>query len=260
MTTTLKFFILIFAVIFLKCSFKSDTVFQDDKTFDNISDSLILVNYKYEVIKDYIEDTDSMSREHIDSILSENRINIVNSNVFYSPDNSFKIFTIEMESCGAYCNSDWKSWIHFNLKEKEKIKQIDFTTIDTIYKLPDHNYLIIDNSSRRPASVMTVYCETAHLISFSLDSIITHAIVKSKQENYFGFCQENGVNMEESPYIKYDADKKLLTYQYGNNYLYSQGLDIDTIRQGELKYINGQFVFEKENITVNNREKQDGEN
>ncbi|WP_291117906.1 hypothetical protein [Flavobacterium sp. UBA6135] len=260
MTTSLKIFILTLAVTLLKCSSTSVPIFQDNTSSTNPSDSLLLAKYKYEILKDYVEDAEALTTEQIDSVLYESRISIANSKVFYAPDHSFKIFTIEIEGCGAYCNSEWKSWIHYNLTGKENSEEVDFTTIDTIYKLPDHNYLIIDKSGRRPASVLTVYCERAHLISFSSDAMITHAIGTSKQETYFGFCQENGVEMDESPYIKYNADKKLLTYHYGNNYAYSQGIDNDTIRQGQLKYVNGQFVFEKEHVKVISRANHNDKN
>ena len=68
-------------------------------------------------------------------------------------------------------------------------------------------------------------------------------------QNYFSFCQENGVQSEREPFIKYDKDKRLLSYYYGNNYAYSQGIDTDTLREGQFKYVNGSFVLDKETIT-----------
>ena len=74
--------------------------------------------------------------------------------------------------------------------------------------------------------------------------------IKYRGDSLFSFCQENGVQTEEQPYIKYDQSKKTLSYFYGNNYNYSKGIDTDTLRRGEFKYINGQFIFDKETITV----------
>lgn len=227
----------------------------EETSFTHIPDSLLLEKYELEMVGDYLEDIDSISKEELDSILVENRMQIVDRRVTYAPDKSFKIFTIQMESCGAYCNSNWKSWVHFNLNTKEKIEPIDLNTIQAIYKLPDYKYLVLDESGGRSGTI-SVSCESAHLISFSLDSIIKHPIIQSKPEDSFGFCQENGVDMEESPYIKYDVDKKQLVYLYGTNYGYSHDVDIDTIRQGQFNYSNGVFILEKENITVNDRENQ----
>ena len=246
--TTLRTFTLTISTVLLVCSFMTNPLGKTDKQLSK-ADSLILDNYKNELEKEYVEDADSMTREQLDSIFYEGRTSFPASGVVYSPDNSFKIFTIELESCGAYCNSEWHSWIHFNLKGKEKIKKVDFTAIDTIYKLPDNKYLIVEKSWGRPASVLTVFCLEAVLVSFSTDSLIIHPI-KYNNQNHFGFCQENGVQSEKEPFIKYNKDKKLLTYYYGNNYAYSKGIDTDTLREGQFKYINEQFILDKETITV----------
>lgn len=246
--TTIQTFILTISTVLLVSSCGTTPSVQMDNHLSK-PDSLILEKYKYELEKEYVEDADSMTREELDSIFYEQRTSFPASGVVYSPDNSFKIFTIELEGCGAYCNSEWHSWIHFNLKGKEKIKKVDFTEIDTIYKLPDNKYLIVEKSWGRPASVFTVFCLDAQLVSFSTDSMIIHPI-KYNHQDHFGFCQENGVQADKEPFIKYDKDKKLLTYYYGNNYAYSNGIDTDTIRQGQFKYSKGQFVLDKEIITV----------
>lgn len=226
-----------------------------------VSDSILLKKYENQIIGSYIDvdEPELLSEEKLNELLWENRTGIAESKVTYAPDNSFKIFTLEVHGCGAYCNPSYYSWIHYNLKEKEIIRKIDFETIDTIYKLPDNKYLIIDSSWARPASVMTVGCVGANLISFSSDSLVMHSFQYPEKYRYnegaFGFCQENGVEDEETPYVNYDKDKKTLNYKYGNNYAYSYGVDIDTIRTGYFKYKEGEFILEEETIKVNNREK-----
>ena len=246
--TTLRTFTLTISTVLLVCSFMTNPLVKTDKHLSK-TDSLILDKYKYELEKEYVDDADSMTREQLDSIFYEGKTSFPASDVVYSPDNSFKIFTIELEGCGAYCNSEWHSWLHFNLKGKEKIKKVDFTEIDTIYKLPDNKYLIIEKSWGRPASVLTVFCLDAQLVSFSPDSMIIHPI-KYNHQDHLGFCQENSVQSEKEPFIKYNKDKKLLTYYYGKNYAYSNGIDTDTLREGQFKYIKGQFILDKEKITV----------
>jgi len=240
--------IIIISLLILACSFRKIETIRVEINISN-TDSLILENYKFEIKKGYIEGSDGMTKDEVDSIFSELPANFADSKVAYSPDKSFKIFTIEVEECGAYCNSEWYSWIHFNLNSNETVVKVEFKTIDTIFKLPDNKYLIIDKSWDRPASVMTESCINANVISFSSNSLIIHPI-KYQLSEYFGFCQENGVETETAPYIKYNEDKKKLFYYYGNNYGYPNGPDIDTIRQGYFKYIKGQFIAGKETILV----------
>lgn len=255
--TPLPTFTLTILTVLLACSFAAVQPVQSVKQLTE-SDSLTLDKYKYEIAKQFVveHNADSLTNEQIDSILYESRLGFIDSKVTYSPDSSFKIFVIQLESCGGYCNSIWYSWTHFNIKNNEIIKTADFndsnnnfTTIDTIYILPDKKYLVIESSYARPASVLTVSCREAKLISFTTDSMLIHPIKYNNQDN-FGFCQENGVQSNKQPFIKYDKNKKLLTYYYGNNYAYSNGIDTDTIRQGRFKYIKGQFILEKETITV----------
>jgi hypothetical protein len=237
-----------------------DTLKINKSTLVNANlDSLLLEKYFYEIKKSYVPDADSMPPEVVDSIFHDNRLNIIDGKITYSPDSSFKIFVVETESCGAYCNSEWYSWIHFNLNKSETIINADFdnsdnnfTTIENIYTLPDNKYLIIQRSYGRPASVLTVSCIQTKLISFSEDSMIIHPI-KYGKENSFGFCQENLVDLGDKPYIIYDDEKKILVYHYGNNYAYPNGYDVDSIRLGQFKYYNGQFVFEKETVKINDR-------
>ncbi|MDJ1469647.1 hypothetical protein [Xanthocytophaga flava] len=225
---------------------------QSNVALNQNSDSLIVAKYRLALIRGYMEDDSLVTESEMDSILQEMRISLSSGEVFYAPDSTFKIYVIEGESCGGYCNPLWSSYIHYNLKSKQVIKEADFTSITSIHKLPDEKYVIMEHSYGRPASVMSVVCNHARVISFQNDSILTHSI-GNNSEGKFEFCQQNTVQLEEEPYIRYDLKSKRLTYLYGNNYGYSHDLDIDTIRQGQFQYVNGKFILEKETITVNDR-------
>ena len=238
------------AFLFILCSYCSIAQKAKDLTK---ADSLLLLKYRNEVIRSQASEEDSLATvEEIEANWGNSRID--DGIIKYAPDNSFKIITFIFESCGAYCNSEWYSWIHYNLKGKEQVKKADFYTVDTIYQLPEKRYLIIGSHGGRPASVLTVNCITSNLISFEGDSLITHPI-EYKNKRSFGFCQENGVDIDNQPYIRYDGAKKIVNYHYANNYAYSQGLDIDTIRQGQFIYSKGYFILEKETIKVQDNRK-----
>lgn len=215
-------------------------------------DSLLLESYKNQIKKEYVQNTDSMTMEQVDSLFSLDRRVFGESKVSYSPDRTFKIFTIEVESCGAYCNSSWFSWIHYNLKGAEKAKEMNLGVVDSIYKLSDNKYLVVSMNWGRPSSNYFVRCLNANLIAIENDSIKTQSI-NYKKENTFGFCQESSVQTEIEPFIKYDDSKKKLTYQYANNDPDDNKPDVDIIRKGYFTYEAGKFSIVKETTRIINR-------
>lgn len=220
----------------------------------SVQDSTILSNYSYDLIRYYEEDS-TATKVQLDSLWQleyAQKTGFANSAVWYAPDKKFKIFVIELEGCGAYCNSEWYSWIHYLNGKKEVIRKAGFHVIDTIVKLAKNEYLIIDQYSARPASVMTVSCQSARW--FRLSDTLVEKKIQYRGLDYFSYCQQNEVMLENEspPYVKYE--KGFLKYYYGNNYAYSHDKDIDTIRQGQFKYRKGQFVLTHESIQVNNRE------
>ncbi|WNJ17888.1 hypothetical protein [Pontibacter sp. G13] len=215
-------------------------------------DSLILEAYMSSIKKEFVGEEESLTTRELDSMFYEANQHIVDQQVNYSPDSTFKIFTIEVEGCGAYCNSTWYSWIHFDLLGNEQSTKIDLNLVEAIYPLSDRKYLIVDRSWGRAASVLTFSCMGTKLISYSADGLIIHPIAYRSQD-HFGFCQEEGIEMLNAPFIQFDPNTEWLDYRYGNNYLYSHGMDVDTVRQGQFRYVNGQFILERETVTVNDK-------
>ena len=246
----MKFKILIPAISIIFTSFAMNVASNIEIiNTSNNSDSLVLEKYKNQIKKEYIENVDSFTTEQVDSVFSLDRRVFRKCNVVYSHDQSFKIFTIEVESCGAYCNSSWFSWIHYDLKNVEKIKKMDFGVIDSIYKLPDSKYLIVSMNWGRPTSAYYVHCINADLISFTDKEILTHSI-SYKGEKYFGFCQESTVQLNKEPFIKYEPSTKKLSYHYGNNNSHDNNRDVDIIKKGYFLYKTGKFIFVKETTSV----------
>lgn len=218
-----------------------------NKTDDNILSQYVRLTKELYINAQKISE---LSNQEIDSIMDEQNglsIKVFGEDITYSPDSVLKFFTITEEGCGAYCNDDQTTWIHYKTnKDKIVIRRVGIGHPKNIFKIENGKYLIIGISSGRPASVLTVYCNGAYLIALNDKSI--------KIQNVFSFCQENGVFLdnEQEPYIKYNEMEKKLYYLFGNNYAYSQGINVDTIRQGTFNYTNGKFQHEKEFITVNN--------
>jgi hypothetical protein len=249
-------FIIVLSVLF----FSFETVHDESLSKKHgIKDSLTLEKYKNQVKRKWISEADSLEQNEVDSVFLAGKSFIEQSTVTYSPDSTFKIYTIVLVYCGAYCNSQWFSWVHFNLNKREIILEPDFIndsknfkSIYGIHKLPDGKFLVIEKSSYRPASVLSVYCQCAKLISFSDDSMQIHPILYNGMDQ-FNFCQEVGVETEREPYIWYNDKKCKLEYYYGNNDSFYSGEDIDVLKKGYFKYKKGMFVLKKEKITVHDK-------
>jgi hypothetical protein len=212
---------------------------------NEVSDSLWIEIYKRRIKLDFVTDSDSLSETDLNIEFENNKLFFANQQVVYAPDVNFKIFTIEVESCGAYCNSEYYSWIHYAINAENKTQKSNFTHIDSIYVLPNKQYLIVDSYGARPASVLTIQCMSAHLFSLEKDTLIENPI-QYKNDNSFSFCQENSVFSSEPTFITYDDTQKAILYSYTNNYAYSHNLDIDTIRKGQFKYEEQRFVLDFE--------------
>ncbi|SFQ32445.1 hypothetical protein SAMN05444144_10338 [Flavobacterium akiainvivens] len=221
---------------------------------EDLHDSLIVKSYVYEMLH---ENTDSIDYSlNTDSLMQELGIRDVYETVASAPDGKFRIFTLEAESCGAYCNASWYSWIRYNANGKMKSYPANINTVTSIHKIADNNYLVTDNSWGRPASVLTVECMSAKMVAFSGDSLTVTDI--PYHNSNFQFCQENGVfesfPEEDTPYIRFNSKTEELEYCYANNYAYGYGKDIDTLRHGTFTYRNGTFVLKNEKVTVINHE------
>lgn len=136
--------LLLFLFSNLSFSQKSDTSLKGLSMHTNmptdkkITDSLLLVKYRNEVIIRNASPEDSLLT--IDAILNTlGNFRIDEQKICYAPDSSFKIVTIVAEDCGAYCNSQWYSWVHFNLKDKEQIKKVDFLALIPFTNFPTIN-------------------------------------------------------------------------------------------------------------------------
>lgn len=249
------------AVVLALCSCTNKNL---GKSHEALPDSLIVRNYIYELISQYTDSLDySIS---IDSLAGQAGVSYTTDTIITSADGRFRIFVLEEESCGAYCNSMWYSWIRYKTKDnKELSSPLTADAVYVVYELPDSNYLLLDRSGNRISGVMSVTCMGAQVLSFAGDSIRVSPVPYDRQQNYysedtgFSFCQENGVatdNLPENfPYIDYDAHKRELHYYYGNNYAYRYDRDIDTLRKGHFIYRNGNFVLKEEKVTVINRER-----
>jgi|GEM_PF-3120357 len=215
---------------------------------NNQTDSFFLKKYEYEIKKEFIENSESLTEEQLDSIFNETFPRIIDTKITYSPDSTFKIFTFTMEDCGTRCNVFYYSWLHFNLKKQEKVKHLktEFKSIDSIYKIEENKFLIVD---RERGALYGATCLSASLISFTQNNIKIQT-VKRKLNKDLSFCnQEDETQNEKESFMKYDSKKKRLIYSF-RSYNSKQDGIADTIWQGQMKYVGSNFVLEKETFRI----------
>lgn len=218
------------------------------------SDSVILERHKHDVRVEYTLEEFSdhsfnshLSDEELDSIMNLDRISIQTTKMYYSPDSAFKIAVIELEGCGAYCNPQWKSWLHYNDGSGLAIGNLDFTRIRRIEKMPDGKYLVIDQMSGR-SGVRVDICSRATLISIKDHQFKSYTFPKvpsqeTKYDSAFAVWQSAFTDTEM--FIQYEYSTSRLNYQYTPRDWddYSDSL---TIYTGYFHYEKGAFIFKEE--------------
>jgi len=216
-------------------------------------DSFIINKYIVQIKQEYVEDS-TLVGERLDSAFeaeNEGRVHIGETRVVYSPDSAFKIFTIEVESCGSYCNSEYKTYIHYTRDKKELIKAVEYALVTEIHKPSDQNYLLIESAIERPvAAAAPVTCKTARHIAFNKDSLIVYPI-RYKGEDKLMLCDDpDSFNLLS---LKYNAKAKSLIYKYASTHFDDLGKGIDTIRTGSFKYLDYRFLLQKEKVVIERR-------
>lgn len=215
-------------------------------------DETLLDSYRYEIIRDIINERKSTEWGKLDSIFEEGSQGrmFLSKNLYYSRDSTVKIFTYGFESCGAYCGSiEWTSWLHFKTKTNEKIIKTSIAEVEQIHKLSENEYLIIDRSWSRPFSVLTYQILSAKQV-FLKDGKITFRRLnkwKSLSNELLEFSHPSIIENDTLPFpfIKFDTISKILSFGYGSNDRYPEPYKNDTFYFGTLKYKKGTFHFIK---------------
>ena len=216
------------------------------------SDSIIIARHELEIltgetIEEFSEHSfnSHLTRAQLDSILWEDgRTRIVSSEITWAPDSSFRICTVEMESCGAYCNPMWYSWLHFNDNSRYVLKDAPFNDIVSINKMPDGKYLISETSYGR-SGVYSCRSYSVSLISFENYKIKEHLFpslesTSSPAESFgVGFCSYYGDSVQCTLSVN---EKNEIIYHYAEDAGLYTIPDSIFVYDGILKYADTAFV------------------
>lgn len=115
--------------------------------------------------------------------------------------------------------------------------------VDHIYLLPDGKYLLLESGFEHPISAYYAECKAARIISLAKGQIRTHPIRYRRQPEFY-LRHDNDAQPHVKAFITYDPKRHVISYQYIRNSSYlAGGPNIDSLRIGQLHYVNGQFVL-----------------
>jgi hypothetical protein len=224
-------------------------------------DSLIVISHIWHAKLSSIDnegiDTSALTPDEADNILKDANTDIYDGKVYYSSDTFFKIFVIEGEGCGANCGTFWVSYLHLKNASGRIFPDLDIKPISEIVIMPDGKYLIFQETSERCGPT---YCstQTATLISFDHDSLITHPWYykdpryentdEPEPKESFTIWQEGFI--DEPIEMYYDKKSKRLTYRYSildpNLEEAEEGFYKAMLYEGYFVYEKGAFAAKKE--------------
>jgi hypothetical protein len=188
----------------------------------------------------------------LDSLLNEQHMSFASARYIYAPDSSFVIYIIEMESCGAYCNPLWETWIHFNDESRYIYKSTEVSNVIEINKMPDGKYMFVESESTRPAGFYTQSAFNVSLVTFPNHNITFHPVVcesvktdADRFEKRFSIHQEFTMDEFTDFTLNYSANTKTLEYAYANDMNICCNVDSAYEWTGKMLYTNG--CFKKQN-------------
>lgn len=213
----------------------------------------VKVEYALEEFSDHSFNAHYSDKE-LDSLLAEYGTSVSGGKFIYAPDSTFKIFVVEGESCGAYCNPFWETWLHFNDGSGMVITKAGFENVSSIEVLSDGKYLVWENTWGRsgPRGIEQI--------------CVTHLSVKGHELNYYkfpsipsqgedvstdpqgSFCVYQTSDAETNLIVNYDPDNSHLDYQYTYTSWGDEKDDSLTVYSGYFVYKQGLFVHEIETV------------
>ena len=217
---------------------------KEKKADDKIIDRYIRQANR-EFVLDQIDTADRSNQELIDSLLKERSItHFTEGHVTYSPDKKFKIFVFDGESCGGICTCFHDAFLYVaGSTIKQKLSD-ETLPIDTIFKLNDGKYLVLEKDQTCGGNVRYDY-KKAVLLSFKNNRVIYHRFNYSDPR--YGANNNNNAKELSLEQLVDDSDDMLLKFDPLTNslsYKYSANLERCCNGTGAFSYI-GYFKYEK---------------
>ena len=147
---------------------------------------------------------------------SEPGTSVVGASALTSPDGSFRLFQMEFEGCGAYCNPFFETaLVEWNEKEEAwKVAPLtdDLERVNRILPLEEPGqYLFFGTSYGRPRGVESVYCNWLRWYKSGGNADLPG------MEMLWGFssCTSTLVESdEEVAELNYDEKSRILSYRF----------------------------------------------
>jgi hypothetical protein len=189
----------------------------------------------------------------LDSLLKEQHMSFASARFIYAPDSTFVIYIVEMESCGAYCNPIWETWIHFNDESRYVYKSTEISNVIEINKMPDGKYMLLESESTRPAGFYTQTAYNVSLVTFPDHNITFHPVVcgsvttdADRFSKRFSIHQEFTMDEFTDLTLKYSPQTQSLEYAYANDMNICCNVDSAYEWTGNMIYKDGCFAKQNE--------------
>lgn len=189
----------------------------------------------------------------LDSLLNEQHMSFASARFIYAPDSTFVIYIVELESCGAYCNPLWETWIHFNDESRYVYKSTEVSNVVEINKMSDGKYMLVESESTRPAGFYTQTAYNVSLVTFPDHNITFHPVVcesvnanATRFDKRFSIHQEFTMDEFTDFTLKYSAQTQTLEYAYANDMNICCNVDSAYEWTGNMIYKNGCFAKQNE--------------
>ena len=156
-----------------------------------------------------------LAKSILESEYQDERTMIMDGTFTVSDDNQIVIFQVEIESCGAYCNSFFESIIVKQSPETKTISIYNHELIgksDSILVLSNKNmYLFMGQYSGRPRGIEGVSCLSASLLDFSNENQVTEIQeIKSCQSN----LSDLGDDDSTRTILNYNSKSESIDFEY----------------------------------------------
>lgn len=191
--------------------------------------------------------------KQLDSLLKEQHMSFASARFIYAPDSTFVIYIVELESCGAYCNPLWETWIHFNDESRYVYKSTEISNVIEINKMSDGKYMLVESESTRPAGFYTQTAYNVSLVTFPDHNITFHPVVcenvKADADRFdkrFSIHQEFTMDEFTDLTLKYSPQTQSLEYAYANDMNICCNVDSAYEWKGNMVYKNGCFAKQNE--------------
>lgn len=245
--------IVLCSIVLISCGVSKNSfdfdLFEANASLDNERIQYYIDTMNYEYFQ--AELSENWTKVEMDKMIEENKFGLTDGIVRYAPDNTFRIFCLEGEQCGAYCNPLYETVLEFanpNIPDDF----INTPTITAITQVTDTTYLLNGRGYARPSSFYSVEIEMLHYLVVTTDTayfIPFPEIEIGEFDPTGGFLMFQEYFLEDIMIKDYNSETKQVYYEYRRNYEADYNEDIDSLFTGKFQLGGEKIIWLENNST-----------